>query len=218
MSEIDPILVPPPAVRIGDEAPDFTARTTEGVVTLSDFRGRWLVFFTHPGDFTPVCTSEFVAIANAWPQFQALDCALLGHSVDSLFSHISWVRTIRDELGVTIPFPIVEDPTLAIAREYGMVSAEPDTASTVRAVYFIDPLGCVRAISWYPLEVGRSVEEMLRVVAALQRTADGSVLAPAGWKPGNRVLAQPQLQASSALEAQSATSWFYHEIEEEGGR
>ena len=126
-------IVQPAAIRIGELAPDFTARSTDGMVSLGQFRGRWLVFFSHPADFTPVCTSEFIAIANAAEQFAALDCALLGHSVDSLFSHLAWIRALRDDFGVTIPFPVVEDPTLEIAHAFGMVSAEADTAASVRA-------------------------------------------------------------------------------------
>ena len=126
-------------VRIGEAAPDFIARSTEGMVRLSDYRGRWLVFFSHPGDFTPVCTSEFVAFARAFDRFEALGCSLLGHSVDSLFSHLAWIRALHDDLGVTVPFPIVEDPNLEIARAFGMVSAEANNAASVRAAYFIDP-------------------------------------------------------------------------------
>ena len=111
-------------VRIGEPAPDFVARSTEGMIRLSDYRGRWLVFFSHPADFTPVCTSEFVTLAGAFDQFEAMECSLLGHSVDSLFSHLAWMRALRDDLGVTIQFPIVEDPNLEIARAFGMVSAE----------------------------------------------------------------------------------------------
>lgn len=204
------------AIRIGERAPDFTARSTEGMVTLSQFRGQWLVFFSHPADFTPVCTSEFIAFARATDRFSALGCALLGHSVDSLFSHLAWIRALHDDFGVKIPFPVVEDPTLEIAHAFGMVSVEADTAASVRAVYVIDPEGIVRAINWYPINVGRSVAEILRLVAALQRTADGSVITPEGWQPGAKVLAHPDFLASEALASKTATGWFYKEIEEDG--
>ncbi|MEO5598887.1 MAG: peroxiredoxin [Novosphingobium sp.] len=203
-------------VRIGEQAPDFTARSTEGMVQLSQFRGRWLVFFSHPADFTPVCTSEFVAIARAAEQFAALDCALLGHSVDSLFSHLAWVRMLHDDFDVTVPFPIVEDPTLEVARAFGMVSADADTAASVRALYVIDPEGIVRAITWYPINVGRSVAEILRLVAALKRTADGTVITPEGWQPGDPVLAQPDFLAADAIASKTPTGWFYKEIPETG--
>lgn len=203
------------AIRIGESAPDFTARSTEGMVTFSQFRGQWLVFFSHPADFTPVCTSEFIAFARETDQFSALGCALLGHSVDSLFSHLAWIRALHDDFGVRIPFPVVEDPNLEIARAFGMVSAEADTAASVRAVYVIDPEGIVRAINWYPINVGRSVAEILRLVAALKRTADGSVITPEGWQPGQKVLAHPDFLASDALASKTATGWFYKEIEED---
>ncbi|HOB14469.1 MAG TPA: peroxiredoxin [Novosphingobium sp.] len=196
-------------LRIGEAAPDFVARSTEGMVRLSDYRGRWLMFFSHPGDFTPICTSEFISLAQAFEQFEALECSLLGHSVDSLFSHLAWLRAIHDDLGVTVPFPIVEDPNLEIARAYGMVSAEQDNAASVRAVYFIDPDGIVRAMNWYPLAVGRSVKEMLRIVAALRRTADGECLTPEGWEPGEALLAPPGFNKADALAGPNATEWFY---------
>lgn len=203
-------------IRIGEPAPGFTARSTEGMVSLSQYLGRWLVFFSHPADFTPVCTSEFIALAKAADQFAALDCALLGHSVDSLFSHLAWIRALHDDFGVTIPFPVVEDPTLEVARAFGMVSADADTAASVRAVYVIDPEGIVRAITWYPINVGRSVSEILRLVAALRRAADGSVITPEGWQPGGKVLAHPDFLAADVLASRTATGWFYKEIEEGG--
>jgi peroxiredoxin (alkyl hydroperoxide reductase subunit C) len=167
---------------------DFTARSTHGMVRLSDYRGRWLLFFSHPADFTPVCTSEFIAFARAADQFEELGCSLLGHSVDSLFSHLAWLRAIRDDLGVTIPFPIVEDPTLEIARAFGMAGYGENHSSSVRAVCFIDPEGTLVASTVYPITVGRSVAEMLRTVAALQRTASEPVMTPEGWQPGDPVL------------------------------
>ena len=140
-------------LRIGDVVPDFTARSTQGMLRLSEFRGRWLVFFSHPADFTPVCTSEFMTLANQASRFEAMGCALIGHSVDSLFSHLAWIRAIRDDLGVSVPFPIVEDTSLEIARAFGMVPADVRHASTVRAVYFIDPDGVLAASTAYPVAV-----------------------------------------------------------------
>jgi len=195
-------------LRMGDIAPDFEARSTLGPVKLSDYRGRWLVFFSHPADFTPVCTSEFVAIARAAEAFAALDCGLLALSVDSLYSHLAWVRAIRDGFDVTIPFPIVEDPSMAIGRAYGMIEADSADSSAVRATYFIDPDGVIRAMTWYPLNVGRSVEEMLRMVAALKRTAGDDVLAPEGWRPGGELLATAPQDQQAAL-AGDDKAWFY---------
>ncbi len=194
-------------LRMGDIAPDFQARSTLGPVKLSDYRGRWLVFFSHPADFTPVCTSEFVAIAKAAEAFAALDCGLLGLSVDSLYSHLAWVRAIRDGFDVTIPFPIVEDPSMAIGRAYGMIDADSADSSAVRATYFIDPDGVIRAMTWYPLNVGRSVDETLRMVAALQRTAGGDALAPEAWRPGDDLLATAP-QDQRAVLAGSNRAWF----------
>ncbi len=205
----------PPPLRIGEAAPEFIARSTEGMVRLSDYRGRWLAFFSHPGDFTPVCTSEFVKLAQEFERFDALGCSLLGHSVDSLFSHLAWIRAIRDDFGVSILFPIVEDPSLEIARAYGMVSAEMHNAASVRAVYFIDPAGIVRAMSWYPLAVGRSVDEMLRIVSALQATQDSGHLTPEGWKPGEALLAAPAFCKTDALASKRVTGWFYRMVDED---
>lgn len=205
-------------LRIGDPAPDFIARSTAGPVRLSDYRGKWLLFFSHPGDFTPVCTSEFVAIARAADHFAALGCELLAHSVDSLFAHLAWVRAIHDDLGTAIRFPIVEDPSLEIARAFGMVDGDARTAASVRAAYFIDPDGIVRALSIYPLSVGRSVEELLRIVAALQRTDDGSAMTPAGWVPGGDVLLPPALLADDALAAKGKTGWFYRPVKDKPAR
>ena len=196
------------SLRIGDVAPGFQARSTLGEVRLTDYRGRWLVFFSHPADFTPVCTSEFVGIARAADAFSALDCALLGLSVDSLYSHLAWVREIREAFDVTIPFPIVEDPSMAIGRAYGMIEQDAADSSAVRATYFIDPEGVIRAMTWYPLNVGRSVDEMLRMVAALKRTADGDVLAPEGWRQGDDLLAIPP-QDQHAMLAGDNKHWFY---------
>ncbi len=210
-STLSPAGAPPRPLRIGDVAPEFQARSTLGEVRLSDYRGKWLVFFSHPADFTPVCTSEFVSIAKAAQAFAALDCGLLGLSVDSLYSHLAWVRAIRQKFGVTIPFPIVEDPSMAIGRGYGMIEPHSDDSSAVRATYFIDPDGVIRAMTWYPLNVGRSVDEMLRMVAALQRTADDKVLAPEGWRPGQDLLATPP-QEQHAVLAGDDEHWFYQTV------
>lgn len=203
-------LLPVRPLRIGDMAPDFMARTTLGEVKLSGYRGRWLVFFSHPADFTPVCTTEFVALARAADKFAALNCALLGLSVDSLFSHLAWMRAIRESFGVTVPFPLVEDPSMAVGRAFGMVDETAPDSATVRASYFIDPQGVIRALVWYPHNVGRSVEEMLRLVAALQATAGDKVLAPEGWQPGEPLMAPP---AASLAEMSEGADWFCRKAE-----
>jgi len=193
----------PRSLRIGDAAPNFIARTTQGEMSLDQYRGRWVVFFSHPADFTPVCTSEFVALAKAAPQFEELDCVLLGLSVDSLYSHVAWLRAIKDVFGVEVPFPVVEDPSMAVGYAYGMLDEQAGDASAVRATYFIDPEGIIRALNWYPMSVGRSVDEMLRTVRALQRSADGQVYTPADWQPGDDVLLPPALPGSAG------DDWFH---------
>ncbi|WCT75751.1 peroxiredoxin (plasmid) [Sphingomonas naphthae] len=190
------------ALRMGDKAPNFEARTTKGPLRFSELQGRWVVFFSHPADFTPVCTSEFVALAKAHERFAALNCTLLGLSVDSLYAHQAWVRAIDQLFGVTVPFAVVEDPSMMIGRAYGMLDEGATDSSAVRATYFIDPEGIIRAITHYPMSVGRSVDEMLRMLAALQATADGSRLAPAGWAPGDAMLLPP------ADEMTEGADWF----------
>lgn len=199
----------PRPLRIGDPAPVFRARTTLGDVSLDQYRGRWLLFFSHPADFTPVCTSEFVSLARAAPRFEEMGCALLGFSVDSLYAHVAWVRAIQEAFDVTVPFPIVEDPSMAIGRAYGMLDENSPDSSSVRASYFISPEGVIRAMTWYPLNVGRSVEEMIRMVAALQRTAANEVMTPEGWRPGGDLLLPPDLGAVEALKPGSSIDWFY---------
>lgn len=198
-------------IRIGDRAPNFRARTTAGPKELADFRGRWLVFFSHPADFTPVCTSEFMGFARAAPRFEEIGCDLLALSVDSLYSHFAWVRMIRDRFGVEVRFPIVEDPTLVIARAYEMVAENADDAAAVRTVFIIDPDQVVRAMVSYPIEVGRSVEEIFRMVSALQAADKGKGLAPEGWQPGERLFAQPEPSLDQVFAASDPAQWFLEE-------
>lgn len=196
-------------LHIGDPAPNFQARTTMGLVSLSDYCGRWLVLFSHPADFTPVCTSEFVALSKAADRFEALDCALLAVSVDSLYAHLGWIRAIRDAFGVTVRFPIVEDPSMVIGRAYGMIAEAASDAATMRSTFFIDPDGIIRAMTCYPATIGRSVDEMLRVVAALQRVDADHVVTPEGWHPGDDVLLPPYQDQATVLEALDGVAWFH---------
>lgn len=197
--------------RIGEPAPPFSVRTTLGMRSLHDYRGRWLLLFSHPADFTPVCTSEFVAFARAHPQFQALGCDLLGLSVDSLFAHLAWVRGIRAEFGIEIPFPVAEDLSMAIAAAYGMIHPADVNTSTVRATFLIDPAGIVRLITYYPMATGRNVEEMLRSLAALQETDASGLCTPAGWRPGQEGVLPPPLTVAEAdaRAAAGAPAWYY---------
>lgn len=199
----------PRPLHLGDPAPNFVARTTMGQVSLSDYRGRWLLLFSHPGDFTPVCTTEFLALSKAADRFAALDCALLAVSVDSLYAHLAWVRAIRDGFGVTVSFPIVEDPSMVIGRAYGMIADAASDASTMRSTFFIDPTGIIRAITCYPATVGRSVDEMLRVIAALQRVDAEDVVTPEGWQPGEDVLLPPEIHQDAMLASEGQQTWFH---------
>lgn len=200
----------PRPLRIGDAAPVFSARSTRGQVQLSDYRGRWLVLFSHPADFTPVCTSEFIALARLAPRFEAINVALMGLSVDSLFSHMGWLRAIRGAFDVEVPFPVVEDTSLVISRAYGMLDETAQDSSTVRASYFIDPDGIVRAIQWYPMSVGRSAAEMLRLAAALRRVELGDAVTPEGWEPGDPVL---RPLTDETLLSDEDPAWFCRTVE-----
>jgi peroxiredoxin (alkyl hydroperoxide reductase subunit C) len=196
-------------LRIGDVAPNFQARTTQGELSLDQFRGQWVVFFSHPSDFTPVCTSEFVALARAASAFEKMNAVLLGLSVDSLYSHLAWLLAIRELFGVDVTFPVIEDPSAKIGQAYGMLAENADDTGTVRATYFIDPEGVIRAMTWYPLTVGRSVDEMLRMLAALQRTIAADVMTPEGWRPGGDLLMPPSQTAEHALTGGGSNGWFY---------
>ena len=196
-------------LHLGDPAPNFVARTTMGQVSLSDYRGRWLLLFSHPADFTPVCTTEFVALSKAADRFAKLDCALLAVSVDSLYSHLAWVRAIRDNFGVTVSFPIVEDPSMVVGRAYGMIADAADDAGTMRSTFFIDPAGIIRAITCYPATVGRSVDEILRVIAALQRVDAEDIVTPEGWQPGEDVLLPPEIHQDAMLASEGDATWFH---------
>lgn len=198
-------------LRIGDLAPDFEARSTIGPVRLSAHRGRWLVLFSHPADFTPVCTTEFVALAREAEAFAKRDCDLMALSVDSLFAHFAWLRMIRDRFGVEVRFPVLEDPTMVIGRAYGMVSREDSDSATVRTTFFIDPRGVIRAMTCYPANLGRSVPEMLRILDGLQAIDAGGALAPANWRPGEPLLEAPGHDLDAVFDAEEATAWFLRE-------
>ena len=192
--------------RIGDRAPDFACRSTRGQVAMAGYRGRWLVFFSHPADFTPVCTSEFVAFAKAAPAFEAIGCDLLGLSVDSLFSHLAWVRAIEERFSLKIPFPICEDPSMAIAKAYGMLDAAAGSSATVRGLFVIDPEGVVRMSCFYPMSTGRSVAEILRTVKALQLSDSHDVATPEGWEPGGEIIDFADMIREDGL---GISDWLY---------
>lgn len=178
-------------VKIGQPAPDFTAETTYGPVSLDDYKGKWLVLFSHPGDFTPVCTTEMIAFANANPYFEKLNTALLGLSIDSNSSHLAWIHDIYCMTGIALPFPIIADRNGSIARKYGMISNDISNTETVRNVFIIDDKGIVRTILVYPLNIGRFVPEILRIIQALQMSDCTNASTPANWMPN-----QPVIQSS----------------------
>lgn len=200
-----------PALCIDAPAPDFEARSTQGTVRLADYRGRWLVLFSHPADFTPVCTSEFLAFERARERFAERGCDLLGLSVDSLYAHLAWVKDIESRFGETIGFPIVEDISMAIARAYGMIHDASTTTAAVRSVFFIDPAGHVRAMIHYPMNVGRSVAEILRVLDALQTSDAEDVTTPEGWQKGEPTLLPPPLDQFEADQRVRGadTPWYF---------
>ena len=187
-----------PMPRINDPAPDFEVKSTHGMIRLSDYKGKWVMLFSHPADFTPVCSTEFMAFARRYPEFQALNVQPIGVSIDSVFSHIAWARSMEETGGTKIPFPILADLDMKVAQKFGMIHPGASDTAPVRAVFFIDPKQVIRAILYYPQSTGRSVDELLRVVEALQATDAHGVSTPADWKHGaNVVLPPPQTQADA---------------------
>lgn len=177
--------------RLGEPAPDFEAATTHGVVRLADYKGSWLIIFSHPADFTPVCTTEFIAFAEIYPELKKRGAELLGLSVDSVTSHIAWVRNIEEKTGTKIPFPIIADLNKEVATAYGMVHPGQSATATVRCVFFIDPNQVVRLMLYYPLTTGRNMDEIIRIVDALKAADEHKVATPANWRPGEMVVVPP---------------------------
>ncbi|MBU1191332.1 MAG: peroxiredoxin [Gammaproteobacteria bacterium] len=194
-------------------APAFEAKTTHGVKKLSDYKGKWLVLFSHPADFTPVCTTEFMAFAKAYPEFQKLNCDLLGLSIDSYYSHVAWVRNIKEKFGVEIQFPIIEDLSMNVARAYGMIHPGAADTSAVRATFIIDDKGILRAMVYYPMTNGRSIPEFVRLVTALQTSDKNKIATPEGWQPGDKVIVPPPGTAADAEkrmnEGYECTDWYF---------
>jgi peroxiredoxin (alkyl hydroperoxide reductase subunit C) len=188
--------------RIGERAPDFQALTTQGPLSMSDLKGQWVVLFSHPGDFTPVCTTEFVALARLAEEFAKRNVKLVGLSVDSIHSHLAWLRNIEEKLGVKIPFPVIADVDMKVANKFGMIHPEASTTAAVRALFVIDPEGFIQALVYYPLQTGRSTDEILRLVDALQTTYQHHVATPADWRPGEKVIVPPPLTQEQVEELQ----------------
>ncbi|HPS83392.1 MAG TPA: peroxiredoxin [Bacteroidales bacterium] len=181
--------------RIGEKAPEFKAVTTQGEINFpSDYKGSWVILFSHPADFTPVCTSEFMTFATMEKQFNNANCKLVGLSVDGLYSHIAWLRTIKEKIeykgmkNVEVTFPLIEDITMDVAKKYGMMMPGESNTKAVRAVFVIDPKGIIRTIIYYPLSLGRNFDELYRVIIALQTADEFNVATPADWRPGDEVI------------------------------
>jgi peroxiredoxin (alkyl hydroperoxide reductase subunit C) len=209
--------------RIGDKAPEFKAVTTQGNINFpADYEGKWVILFSHPADFTPVCTSEFMTFASMEDDFKALNCQLVGLSVDGLYSHIAWLRTIKEKIefkgmkNVEVNFPLIEDITMEVAKAYGMMMPGESSTKAVRAVFFIDPKGTIRAIIYYPLSLGRNFDELKRVVMGLQTADEFGIALPADWRPGDDVIVPTAGSCGTAkdrmegkMEGVECKDWFF---------
>ena len=208
--------------RIGDKAPEFTAVTTQGEINFpEDYSGEWVILFSHPADFTPVCTTEFITFASMQEQFTEANCKLVGLSIDGLFSHIAWLRTIQEKIeyrgmkNVEVTFPLIEDITMEVAKKYGMIQPGEDTTKAVRAVFFIDPRGIIRTMIYYPLSLGRNFDEIYRALIALKAADEFDIATPADWRPGDDVIIGPAGSCGSAKnrmdgnEDMECQDWFF---------
>jgi peroxiredoxin 2/4 len=192
---------------IGEPAPCFKAESTQGPINFpEDFKGKWVIFFSHPADFTPVCTTEFMTFASMQPEFEKLNCKLLGLSIDSTYSHIAWLRTIKEKIefrgmkGVEVTFPVISDLTMEVSKAFGMLQPSASTTQAVRAVFLIDPEANVRAILYYPLSNGRNMEEIKRLLLAMQLSDKHKVATPANWQPTEDVIVPPPGSCGTAKE------------------
>jgi len=183
---------------IGEPAPSFKAKTTQGDIEFpKDYKGKWVILFSHPADFTPVCTTEFITFASMIDEFKALNTELIGLSVDSLYAHIAWLRTIQEKIewkefkNVEVKFPLIEDIEMKVANKFGMIHPNQSTNQAVRAVFIIDPKAVIRTILYYPASTGRNFDEIKRIVIALQKADKESIATPADWRPGDDVIIPP---------------------------
>jgi len=208
--------------RIGDKAPEFKAVTTQGNINFpADYKGEWVILFSHPADFTPVCTSEFITFAHLENKFDKANCKLVGLSIDGLYSHIAWLRTIKEKIefngmkNIEVKFPLIEDITMEVAKKYGMIQPGESKTQAVRAVFFIDPKGMIRAIIYYPLSLGRNFDEIYRALIAMQTSDKFEVATPADWNPGDDVIISPAGSCGVAEERMTSTDelnckdWFF---------
>lgn len=209
--------------RIGDKAPSFVAVTTQGEITFPEqFEGSWVILFSHPADFTPVCTSEFMTFATLEDKFAEANCKLVGLSIDGLYSHIAWLRTIKEKIeyrgmkNVEVKFPLIEDITMEVAKKYGMIMPGESNTKAVRAVFMIDPKGIVRTIIYYPLSLGRNFDELYRALIALKASDEFGIATPADWRPGDDVIVSPAGSCNAAAdrmdgkeEGLDCKDWFF---------
>jgi len=192
---------------IGEKAPSFKAESTQGPINFpEDFEGKWVIFFSHPADFTPVCTTEFMTFAAMQPEFEKLNCKLMGLSIDSTYSHIAWLRTIKEKIeykgmkGIEVNFPVISDLTMEVSKTFGMLQPTASSTQAVRAVFIFDPNAIVRAILYYPLSNGRNIDEIKRMLIAMQLSEQHKVATPANWQPGDEVIVPPPGSCGTAKE------------------
>ncbi len=199
--------------RLGSPAPSFEAATTHGTLRLEDFRGSWLILFSHPADFTPVCTTEFIAFAGIHQELRSRNVELLGLSIDSIYAHIAWIRNIEEKMGIKITFPIIADLNKEVAMAYGMMMPGESKTETSRCVFVIDPEGIIRAMIYYPLTTGRNMDEILRLIDALQTSDKHKVATPANWKPGDKVIIPPpntqDMAEERVNEGHDCKDWYF---------
>jgi peroxiredoxin (alkyl hydroperoxide reductase subunit C) len=192
---------------IGDSAPAFKAKTTMGDINFpDDYKGKWVILFSHPADFTPVCTTEFMTFATMHEDLKKLNCELIGLSIDSIYAHIAWLRTIKEKIdykgmkNVEVKFPLIEDIKMDVAKKYGMLQPNASTTQAVRAVFLIDPNAKIRAMMYYPSSNGRNMEEIKRLLLALQKSDKEGIATPANWQPGDDVIIPPPGSCGTAKE------------------
>ncbi len=206
---------------IGEKAPSFKANTTQGEINFpKDFKGNWVILFSHPADFTPVCSSEFMTFANLQDKFEEVNTKLVGLSVDGLHSHIAWLRTLKEKLthkgieNAEVTFPLIDDVSMNVAKKYGMIQPNESETEAVRAVFFIDPKGVIRTLLYYPLSLGRNFDELYRIIVGLQTADEFNVATPADWQPGDDVIVPPASTSDMAEERMKDNSikcddWFF---------
>ena len=202
-----------PMLHLGETAPDFEAVTTHGPMKLSDYKGEWVILFSHPADFTPVCTTEFMGFAKMHPELEKRGVKLIGLSVDSVHSHIAWVRNIEEKMGVKIPFPVIADLSMNVGTLYGMIHPGQSATAAVRCVFVIDPDQILRAMIYYPLSTGRNMDEILRLIDALQAADKYGIATPADWRPGDQAIVPPPATTEEAEkrlgEGYDCKDWYF---------